>query len=431
MILTTLTRPIAGKPPRPRVPGARRSTLSNGLRLATVPRPGLPQVTIRLTIPAGSAADPAEYPGTASLVGDLLTEGTARFTARELNERLDALGASVNVQVGHDFAHIYLVLLSETLREGVDLLGELVIRPTFPSTEVERARAETVDLLASRVDEPANVADDRMSEEIFGADHPYGRLSMGTAAGVQGVPAEVLVDFHRTFYRPGRSFIVAAGDFVEDDLRDALEEAFEPWEGTAANDSAAPHAIPAPTSMKRVAVDWPDAAQSQIRVGGIGLARKSPDWIPASVANFILGGSTITGRLGANLREDKGWTYGVRSGFAAGLDSGGWAVETAVDVEVAEQAVQEIVNELSRMVTEPVDEADLRRAKDAIILSLPRAFETPGRIVSRLAALMTYDLPVDYWETYAGRVEEVTADEVQRIASQFFDPDRLVRVVVG
>lgn len=428
--LCRLDLPAVGSPPLVRVPEPRRTTLSNGLRLATVARAGLPQVTLRLTIPAGSAADPLEFPGTASLVGSILTEGTARYSAAELNDRLDSLGASVNVHVGHDFAHIDLVLLSETLREGVDLLAEIAIRPTFPSDEVERVRAETIDMLLARGDEPANVADDRFSVEVFGAEHPYGRLSMGTERGVGNVPRQSLVDFHNRYFRPGESFLVAAGDFDEDELRTALETAFDTWEG-AAKGAAAARAEPSPSDSKRVTVDWPDAMQSEIRVGGLGIARNSSDWIPASVANFILGGSTITGRLGANLREDKGWTYGVRSGFAAGLETGAWAVETAVDVEVADDAVTEIINELTRIVTEPVAKEDLRRAKDAIILSLPRAFETPGRIVSRIAGLMAYDLAETYWETYAPQVEAVTAEEVLKMANRYFHPDRLVRVLVG
>ncbi len=428
--LCRLDLPSVGAPPLVRVPEPRRSTLSNGLRLATVARAGLPQVTLRLTIPAGSAADPSAYPGTASLVGSILTEGTERYSAAELNERLDSLGAAVSVHVGHDFAHIDLVLLSETLSEGIDLLAEIAIRPTFPADEVERVRAETIDMLLGRGDEPANVADDRFSGEVFGPDHPYGRLSMGTEPGVAEVHRQSLVEFHRRYYRPGESFLVAAGDFDEDELREALEAAFDTWEG-AAKGAISARVESSPSGFKMVAVDWPEAMQSEIRVGGLGIARNSPDWIPASVANFILGGSTITGRLGANLREDKGWTYGVRSGFAAGLETGGWAVGTAVDVEVADDAVTEIVDELTRMVTEPVAQEDLRRAKDAIILSLPRAFETPGRIVSRISGLMAYDLPESYWKIYAPQVEAVTVEDVLGMANKYFHPDRLVRVLVG
>jgi zinc protease len=166
-------------------------------------------------------------------------------------------------------------------------------------------------------------------------------------------------------------------------------------------------------------------------VAGLGMQRNHPDWVAAAVANYLLGGSTITGRLGANLREDKGWTYGVRSGFAAALQPGGWSIETAVDVEVVPRALEEIFSELERFRSEAVPDAELRRAKDALTLSLPRAFETAGRIVSRFATVEAFGLQSDYWETFAERVEAVTSEEITRIARTYFEPERLVVVVVG
>jgi zinc protease len=426
-----LPRPTLGPPPLPRLPAPERWTLANGLRVVAIRRAGLPQVVLRLVAPAGSAADPPEHPGTASLVGSLLTEGTRTLTADELNARIDGLGAAVEVSVGHDFAEIEAVLLSETLAEGVALLAEIATRPSFPEAETERVRAEALDALVARLDEPANVADDRAALEVFGADHPYGRPSFGTAEGIGAVPREALARLHAERYRPGGSFLVVAGEFDAAELRGALDSAFGAWAGEAAP-LVYPAEPPVPAEAGRVLfARWEEAAQSEIRVGGGGLHRRSPDWVAGAVANYILGGSTITGRLGANLREDKGWTYGVRSAFSAGLAPGGWMVETAVDVEVAPDAVREIEGELRRMTEEPVADGELRRAKDALILSLPRAFETPAGLAARYAALEAYGLPRDYWERNPAEVEAVTADDVLRIARRCFDPARVVRVVVG
>jgi zinc protease len=161
------------------------------------------------------------------------------------------------------------------------------------------------------------------------------------------------------------------------------------------------------------------------------MRRADADWIPAMVANYLLGGSTITGRLGANLREEKGWTYGVRSGFAASLQPGGWTIDTAVDVEVVDDALREIAIELERFLAGPVPDEELQRAKQALILSLPRAFETPGRVVSRLGTVEAFGLPADYWERYPDAIRAVTAEEVLRVAREHFAPADLVRVVVG
>jgi zinc protease len=161
------------------------------------------------------------------------------------------------------------------------------------------------------------------------------------------------------------------------------------------------------------------------------LPRRHPDWIRAGVANFLLGGSTITGRLGANLREDKGWTYGARSHFSAGMVHGGWVADTAVDVGVTAAAVGEMIREMRRLMDEPVDPAELRRAKDSLMLSLPRVFETPAGVASRLATIEAYALPHDWWDRFPAEVESVTIDDVREMARRHFNPDHLVRVVVG
>lgn len=427
----TLERPLPGTPPLPRPPHPLRWTLENGLRVVAVRRTTLPQVAMRIVVPAGSATDPAGEEGLASLTGNLLTEGTDRLTAEELNRRLDEIGASLTVQVGHDFAEVDLLLLAETLEEGVGLLADVLGRPAFPEPEIERLRAETVDALEARLDEPANVADDRLSEALFGAEHPYGRLPMGSIESVQRLTRDRIARHHESHYRPGGAVLIAAGDFEPDALRALLEHALAGWRGAAKLPTYASDPAPLAGGDSRLLVDWPDARQAEIRVGGAGMQRDSPDWIAGAVANYLLGGSTITGRLGANLREEKGWTYGVRSGFAASIRRGGWSIETAVDAEVVAAAIGEITAELTRFLAEPVPEAELRRGKDALILSLPRAFETPGRIVSRLATVEAYGLPDDYWQRFAERVEEVNRDDVLRIAHRYFDPAGLVTITVG
>jgi len=429
--LAVLPAPKLGPPPAPRVPVPERWTLANGLRVIAAPRHGVPQVVLRLVLPAGAVADPAGYAGTAALVGHLVAEGTATLAAEELHARLDLLGAAVHPHVGHDFAEIELVLLSETLREGVGLLAEMASKPSFPEHEVERVRAESLDALVARHDEPANVADDRAALEVFGAGHPYGIPSFGTEEGIAAVPREALMAFHAERYRPGGSFLVASGEFDPAELREALEAGFAGWTGDAPPVMYPPAPPHPPMAGRLVYQPWDDAAQSEIRIAGGGMARLDPDWIPAGVTNFLLGGSTITGRLGANLREDKGWTYGVRSVFSAGVVPGGWVAETAVDVGVTADAVSEMLKEMRRLADEPVDDAELRRAKDALMLSLPRMFETPAGVASRLATIEAYGLPHDLWERFPAAVEAVTADDVARMARKHFDPERLVRVVVG
>jgi zinc protease len=429
--LAVYAPPVTGAPPDPRVPRPERAMLENGLRVLSLPRRGVPQVVLKAVLPAGAAADPPGHPGTASLVGQLLTEGTGSLDATELNERLDGLGASIHAAVGPDYVEVEAVLLAETLAEGIELFAEVLARPAFPERETERIRAESLDALLSRADEPAVVADDRVALEVFGAHHPYGRPTPGTREGISSVPRDALAAFHAARYRPAGSFLVAAGDFDAGELVALLRERLGGWRG-----EAAPRWMPAPPGAPErsggvVVVPRGEASQSEIRVGGIGLPRSSPRWFTAGVANFVLGGSTITGRLGSNLREDKGWTYGARSGFHAGLHAGAWIADTAVDVEVTADAVAEIVAEARRMATEPVSDDELHRARDALVLSLPRAFETPASVAARFVTVEAFGLPADYWERYRERVEAVTVDAVLALAREHFHPDGLVRVVVG
>jgi zinc protease len=428
---TVLPRPAVGTPPLPRVPVPVRTVLDNRLGLVAAPTGRLPQVILRFVLPGGTMHEPASHPGTAHLVGRLLTEGTERWSADELNRQLDRLGASLDVHVGHDFVEVELVLLSETMEDGLALLAEVVARPVFPEAEVERVRRETLDGLRGRLDEPGNVADDHAALAVFGSAHPYGRPTIGSEAGIREVEVDRLRAFHAAAYRPHGGVLVAAGALDPERLGDAVSRAFDGWTGRPDTAIAATPARVTHAAGQRIDLPWQDAQQAEIRVAGTGMERTAADWIPGAVANFLLGGSTITGRLGANLREDKGWTYGVRSSFSAGLHPGGWLVDTAVDVDVREAALAEILTELRLMVREPVSAAELRRAQDALVLSLPRAFETPGRVVNRLMTLTVFGLDEEYWERFPAAVRAVTSEDVQRIAARYFDPDRLVSVVVG
>jgi len=426
-----LARPVAGAPPAPRVPEPERFTLDNALRVVAAPWGALPQVALRLVLPVGATSDPDGFAGLAGLVGRTVPEGAGARDADELNARLDLLGASLDVSVDHDFTEIDMVLLRETLDEAVALLADVVMRPRFPARELDRARDEVLDAIEARADEPANVADDAASLAVFGPTHPYGRPAIGTRDDVARVDLAAVERFHEAHYRPEGAFLVAAGALDPERFAATVAEAFASWEGTRTRAELPDPSPRAVRAGERIVIPWPDARQSEIRVAGSGLPRASQDWIPAAVANYLLGGSTITGRLGANLREKRGWTYGARSAFSAGLQSGGWMADTAVDVEVRDAAVREILMEIRRLSDEPIHEAELRRAQDALVLSLPRAFETPDRVVTRFTTIECFGLSRSYWREFPDAVRAVDAETVQRMSRRYLAGEDVVSVCVG
>jgi zinc protease len=421
-------RPRAGPPPKIVLPAFKRFRLSNGLNVLTVRHDDMPEVSARLVLPYGACEDTRENAGTGLLTARALTEGTEERSAREVAEWLDYLGARFSLDVDHDATVVSLHFLSQVMDGAFDLLAEVVARPAFDAAEVGRLRDERLDEIASGLDEPRIVASLRLGEAIFGA-HPYGMRAGGVEETVREIDAEVLSDYHSRFYRPSGATLILVGDVPAlDELRSRLEGAFGAWQGDP--DPVTAVAEPEPIEERRLwAVPWP-GPQSEIRLGGIGIARLDSDYYATLIMNAIFGG-LFSSRINLNLREDKGWTYGVSSRFDARRRSGPFFVATAVDAAVSADAVGEIVGEMQRMKSEPPGDEEMELAVNAVTLSLPRLFETVDQVSGRIAHQCVYGLPDDYWETYADRFRAVTAADVRRVAGRFLESDRSAIVVVG
>ena len=422
------TPPAPGTPPRTEIPPALRWRARSGLRVVAIPSPALPVVSVRLVLPsAGASADPAGAPGTASLVTALIGEGTQEHDPDALNEIIDALGVALEAHASHDVAEVSLSSLPEVLDEALPLLAEVARSPSFPDDQVDRARGEVLDALEARSDDPGTVADDTAAASVFGPDHPYGRPVDGTREGVADLTPSDLRDFHAARYRPEGAVLLVAGPIEEFALRPLVDRAFAEWSG-----SMPPPAAPkcGKVSGREVRREW-DGGQAEIRLATAGIPRTSERWITAAVTNYLLGGSTITGRLGANLREEKGWTYGAGSALNPARGAGIWMAATAVEATVANEAVRVMLEEVRRLGSEPVTAYELRTAQDALVLSLARAFETVEARTARFASIDVFGLEEDYWERLTHRVRAVSAADVREMARTLLDPDRLIRVVVG
>ncbi|UCC73350.1 MAG: insulinase family protein [Gemmatimonadota bacterium] len=421
-------RPAAGPSPKIVLPAFKRLRLANGLSVLSVRHDDMPEVSARLVLPYGACEDAREHAGTALLVARALTEGTTERSAPEVAEWLDYLGARFSLDINHDTTLLSLHFLSQVMDGAFDLLAEVLARPAFDEGEVGRLRDERLDEIASGLDEPRIVANLRMGEASFGS-HPYGMRAGGIEETVRQIDAGVLSDFHSRFYRPSGATLILVGDVPEpDELQGRLESAFGSWQGDFA--AATVLADPEPIGQRRLwAVPWP-GPQSEIRVGGIGIARLDPDYYAALIMNAILGG-LFSSRINMNLREDKGWTYGASSRFDARKRRGPFFVATAVEAKATVDAVREIIGEMERMTAEQPQDEEMELAVNAVTLSLPRLFETVDQVSGRIAGQVVFGLPDDYWETYADQIRAVTASDVQNVAQRFLASESFAVVVVG
>ncbi|HEX8363107.1 MAG TPA: pitrilysin family protein [Longimicrobium sp.] len=423
--------PPAGPAPAITFPAVQQRTLANGLRVYVVERRNVPLATMRLVVDAGAAAEPAGRGGLALLTAEMLDEGTATRSALQIADELELLGAELSTSGGYDIASVTLNTLSRNVRPALGILADVVARPAFAAAELERVRGQRLTGLIQQQDQPVTLANREFAARVFGGAHPYGRPLEGTAETVRQLAPGDLRAFHQQFYRPGSARLIVVGDVRAAELIPQIETAFAGWTGGAAQPVSYP-AAPQPQAGTRVyLIDKPGAAQSEVRIGHLGVARSHPDHFPLLVLNAILGGQ-FTSRINLNLRENKGYTYGARSGWTQRREPGPFTAQAGVQTPVTKESLVEFMRELEEIRgTRPVTEQELDFARASLIRSEPLRSETNAQIAARLEELVLYGLPMDYYSTYNQRIQAVTRDDVQRVAQRYLSPDKFAVVVVG
>ncbi|HYE15821.1 MAG TPA: insulinase family protein, partial [Pyrinomonadaceae bacterium] len=430
-IVDTSKLPKPGPNPKFTLPPVQRRTLSNGLEVLVVEHHELPIVNLNLVVKMGAAGDPADQAGLASLVADMLDEGTKTRSALDISDQLAFIGASMGVGAGWDSSTASLTTLTRHLDRALDIYADVILNPAFPDKELARLRATRMTSFRQRRDDPNQIAGIVYTSLLYGKGHPYGHPLTGDEASLQAITGESVRKFYETFYRPNNSALVVVGDVKPDDITARLERAFGKWEKAhvpAVDVSAAPQ----PRDRTQIfVVDRPGSAQSVIQIGHVGVPRSNPDYFPLLVLNTMLGGQ-FTSRINLNLREEKGYTYGARSSFDFRRGAGPFTASAPVQTAVTKESVMELMKELRGIRGEiPVTPAELEYAKQAIIRGFPRSFETPGQIGDRLETLVTYDLPSTYFNTYIERVQAVTLEDINRVAGRYLQPERMAVVIVG
>jgi predicted Zn-dependent peptidase len=422
--------PKPGQPPSLKLPPIQKQTLANGLPVWLVELHEVPVAQVNLLIKSGSTADPAGKFGLASFTAAMLDEGAGSRSALELADAIEFLGAAIATSSSFDGSTVRLQSPVSRLDEALELFADVALRPTLPPTELERLRKEFLTSFAQARDEPGEIANTAFPRVLYGPPHRYGTLAIGTPVTVRSFGVEDLKQFHATQFRPDNAVLIVVGDVTLAGIVPALQKAFGEWKTPPA--PLPRPAVPDPPrpSQRRVyLVDKPDAAQSEIRIGGVGVPRSTPDFFPILVMNTILGGS-FTSRLNQNLREKHGYSYGASSGFSMRLGPGPFAAGAAVQTDKTADALKEFFNELEGML-EPIPPDDVQKAKSYLALSFPAEFETTRGIAGALTEMALYGLADDYLSTYVPKLESVTAAEVERVAKRYIQPDRFAVVIVG
>ncbi len=415
-------------------PAIERARLSNGIPVLFARRAAVPVIEVMASFDAGIAADRPDRPGTNGLMLALLREGTTTRSGRQIVEEQERLGALLGVSAGLDRTRVTLSALGPNLAPSLALMADVIRNPAFQPTEVERLRAIRLAALAQEEASPASLASRELAPRIFGAGHPYAfpASALGTAEGLKAATRDDVVDAHARWIRPENLVLVAVGDTTLDTILPQLERAFGDWQppAVARGTKRAATAV-APSAPRILLIDRPDSPQSFIAAGHPLAVTGRDDRIDLALANETLGGS-FTSRLNMDLREAKGWSYGVRSIAAPAVGQMAFRILAPVQRDRTGDAMAALMaNVRAFSGPEPVSEADLGRAINSNIYALPGEFETSAAVLGAIETNHVLGRPDDYHARLPARFRGLDQQQVTRAAATLLDPDRLQWVVVG
>lgn len=414
-------------------PGAlTRAELPNGLHVIILEDHRLPRIVLSLDVRRGAASvDPAEA-GLASFTSELMKRGAGDRDALELAEATDEIGAVLSVGAGWDEMGAAVSGLARDTAVLFEILGDVVLRPTFAAAEANRARAQRLAALERARDNAATVEGWNVVRALYGG-HRYGLPRNGTAETVARLGADRAREFHHSMFIPNAAVFSAAGDVDADEILARVKRMFgsDHWQAGEVPSPGPPAPQVAPESRRIVIVDRPDLAQARITLAHEGISRTNPDRIAAALMNGVLGGSGFSSRLMSVVRSDAGLTYTIGSGFSLRRSPGPFAVSTFTRVAEVRNVIDLVIGELERGRDEPPTEAELAEARTLSVGRFSMGLETSDAVMSSLVDLDLYRLPEDSLDTYRGRVRAVTTADTAKMAKQLLHPERAVIVLVG
>jgi zinc protease len=424
------TPPPPATPRSVQFPKPVEKTLANGLRVIVIERTGgAPLVTAQLVIKKGGEVDPPELAGLGNMLADLVTKGTEKRSATQIAEAIEALGGSLYSSARWDSSRVGVDVMSSKIGPAVDILADVVRRPTFKEEEIERLRQQTLDDLTVELGQPGSIARYVAARVIFG-DAPYGQPLSGTPETIARIDREDFLKYQGRWYRPDNAILVFGGDIKAKTAFALAQEYFGDWKKPA---EALPN-LPAPKPVtsaepRVIVVDKPDAGQAAVLVARTGISRDDPDYFRGLVANSVLSG--YSGRLNQEIRIKRGLSYGAGSSLDTRRNIGPFTASAQTKNQSAAQVAELLLGEVEKLATAAVPDIELAPRKAVVVGNFARNLETAAGLVSQVASLAVYGISFDEMNRYIGNVQTVSASDVQRFASAHLDAKTTSVVIVG
>jgi len=424
--------PAAGGPESLKLPALQKATLANGLKIVLAERHTAPVVNFTLMVDSGYAADPAPAPGMDSFEQRMLEEGTPTRDSLKIGEELESLSANFNAGASLDWSLVSLNTLKSTMDKSLDIYADLILHPAFPQKEFERIQKERIAGIKREKVTPQAMALRVVPTLLYGKGHPYAVpfTGTGTEASVGKMTREDLAKFHDTWFKPNNSTLLVVGDTSMAEIKPKLEKVLASWKPGDVPQKTVPK-VAQPEKDVVYLIDRPGSGQSVIFGAQLAPPLNDPDAVALQIVNDIFGGQ-FSSRINMNLREDKHWSYGVRSVLPSARGQRPYISVSAVQTDKTKESIVELVKEYNGIVsTKPITNEELTNAQNNATLALPGSFETDQQLSGGYGTLLQNDLPEDYYNTFTQKVLAMAPDSANQIAKKYILPDHLVWVVVG